>query len=79
MSPTLREKLAEYDCLPDDALVSDAVAAIILSISVWTLRRENPVPARQISERKRGRRVGDLRAKVRGIEPEQPKSKKKAA
>ena len=69
MSPTLRAKLAEYDSLPDDALVSDAVAAVILSISVWTLRRENPVPARQISERKRGRRVGDLRAKVRGTEP----------
>ena len=69
MSPTLREKLAEYDALPDDALVSDAVAAVVLSISIWTLRRENPVPARQISERKRGRRVGDLRAKVRGTEP----------
>jgi hypothetical protein len=46
---------------------------------VWTLRRENPVPARQISERKRGRRVGDLRAKVRGIEPEQPKTKTRHA
>jgi hypothetical protein len=79
MSPTLREKLAEYDVLPDDALVSDAVASVILSISVWTLRRENPVPARQISERKRGRRVGDLRAKVRGIEPEQPKAKARHA
>jgi hypothetical protein len=66
MSPTLREQLAEYDVLPDDAIVSDTVAAKILSISVWTLRRENPVPARQISERRRGRRVGDLRAKVRG-------------
>jgi hypothetical protein len=79
MSPTLREKLAEYDALPDDALVSDAVAAVILAVSIWTLRRENPVPRRQISERRFGRRVGDLRAKVRGTEPEQPKSKKKAA
>ena len=79
MSPTLREKLAEYDALPDDALVSDAVAAVILSISIWTLRRENPVPARQISERKRGRRVGDLRAKVRGTEHEQPKAKTRNA
>jgi len=69
MSPTLRQKLAEYDALPDDALVDDAVAATILSISIWTLRRTNPVPARQISERRRGRRVGDLRAKVRGTEP----------
>jgi hypothetical protein len=78
MSPTMREKLAEYDFLPDDALVSAAVAAIILSISVWTLRRENPVPARQISERKRGRRVGDLRAKVRGAESEHTKPNKAA-
>jgi hypothetical protein len=66
MSPTLRQQLADYDVLPDDAIVADALAAKILSISIWTLRRENPVPARQISERKRGRRVGDLRAKVRG-------------
>jgi hypothetical protein len=78
MSPTLRQKLAEYDALPDDALVADSVAATILDISIWTLRRTNPVPARQISERKRGRRVGDLRAKVRGTEPEQPKKKKAA-
>ncbi|HUI12550.1 MAG TPA: hypothetical protein VL048_03660 [Xanthobacteraceae bacterium] len=67
MSPTLRQQLAEYPALPDDAIVPDTLAAKILSISVWTLRRENPVPARQISERKRGRRVGDLRAKVRGV------------
>jgi hypothetical protein len=79
MSPTIREMLSEYDSLPDDALVSDALAAVILSISIWTLRRENPVPRRQISERRFGRRVGDLRAKVRGTVPEQPKSKKKAA
>jgi hypothetical protein len=65
MSP-LREKLADFDSLPQDALVPDAVAAEILSISVWTLRRENPVPRRQISERRFGRRVGDLRARVRG-------------
>lgn len=78
MSPTLREQLAEYEALPDDAIVSDSVAAKILSISVWTLRRENPVPARQISQRKRGRRVGDLRAKVRGTDPAQAKPKKAA-
>jgi hypothetical protein len=69
MSPTIREQLADYDALPDDAIVPDAVAAAILSISVWTLQHKNPVPVRQISERRQGRRVGDLRAKVRGIEP----------
>jgi hypothetical protein len=66
MSPAIREKVAAFDTLSQDAIVSDAVAAEILSISIWTLRRENPVPARQISERRRGRRVGDLHAKVRG-------------
>ncbi len=60
--------LAQFDALPNDAIVPDRIAAAILSISVWTLRRGNPVRARQISERRRGRRVGDLRAKVRGIE-----------
>lgn len=66
MPPTVREKLAVFDTLPQDAIVSDAVAAEILSISIWTLRRDNPVPRREISERRFGRRVGDLRAKVRG-------------
>jgi hypothetical protein len=78
MSPTLRQQLAEYDALPDDAIVPDAVAAKILSVSIWTLRRENPVPRRQISERRSGRRVGDLRAKVRGTDPTQIKPKKAA-
>jgi hypothetical protein len=69
MSPDRLAELANFDSLPNDAIVPDRVAAAILAISVWTLRRENPVPARQISERRRGRRVGDLRAKVRGAEP----------
>jgi hypothetical protein len=66
MSPTICEKLAAFDSLPQDAIVPDAVAAVILAISIWTLRRENPVPRREISERRFGRRVGDLRTKVRG-------------
>jgi hypothetical protein len=66
MSPAAREKLAVFDSLPADSIVSDAVAAALLGISIWTLRRENPVPARQISERRHGRRVGDIRAKARG-------------
>jgi hypothetical protein len=59
-------KMARFDSLPDDAIVDDPVAAAMLSISVWTLRRSNPVPQHQLSERRRGRRVGDIRAKVRG-------------
>jgi hypothetical protein len=66
MSHAKRSDLAYFDSLPNDALVPDRVAAAILAISVWTLRRENPVPTRRISERRRGRRVGDLRALVRG-------------
>jgi hypothetical protein len=64
--PTKRPELTFFDALPNDALVTDRVAAAILSISVWTLRRENPIPSRQISSRRRGRRVGDLRSLVRG-------------
>jgi hypothetical protein len=66
MSPALLERLKNFDKLPVDALVADTIAAEILNISVWTLRRANPVPRRQISERLWGRRVGDIRALVRG-------------
>jgi hypothetical protein len=66
MSPAQREKLKTFDSLSDDAIVPDPVAAEILGMSVWTLRRNNPVPPRHMSERCRGRRAGDLRAKVRG-------------
>jgi hypothetical protein len=67
MSPTtISERLAEYPLLPDDSVIPDRVAAKVLGISVWTLRRENPIPPVQVSERRRGRRVGDIRAKVRG-------------
>jgi hypothetical protein len=66
MSPAQLADLSHFDSLPNDAIVPDRVAAAILAISIWTLRRENPVPARQITERRRGRRVGDLRNKVNG-------------
>ena len=69
MLPDQLAELAQFDSLPNDAIVPDRIAAAILSISIWTLRRDNPVPARQISERRRGRRVGDLRAMVRGAAP----------
>jgi len=59
-------KLAEFDRLPNDAVIGDQIAAAVLGISVDTLRRSNPVPRRQISDRRVGRRVGDLRALSRG-------------
>jgi hypothetical protein len=64
--------VSNFDQLPDDAILNDHAAARILGVSVWTLRRAAPVPKRQISERRYGRRVGDIRAKVRGKwKPEQ--------
>jgi hypothetical protein len=63
---SLQEFLARFDSLPNDAIAPDRFAAAILGISLWTLKRENPVPPRQISERRRGRRVGDLRNLIRG-------------
>lgn len=58
--------LRRFDELPDDAIVTDKFAADLLGVSIWTLRRSCPVPARQISERRKGRRVGDLRKLIRG-------------
>jgi hypothetical protein len=74
MPPTKRSKLSprhqpifdEFDRLPDDAVAPDPVSAKVLGISTWTLKRTNPVAKRQISARSGGRRVGDLRALVRG-------------
>jgi hypothetical protein len=69
MSPDDQSKIAAFDKLSDDCILLDPIAAAILGISVWTLRRHNPVPPRQISERCRGRRVGDLRAFARREQP----------
>ncbi len=67
MSPTdLQKKIAAFDRLPDDAVVDDHVSAALLNISYWTLRRTDPVRRVQITERRFGRRVGDLREKIRG-------------
>jgi hypothetical protein len=69
MSPrpiNVNARLAEFDRLPADAIIDDPVDAALLGISVDTLRRRNPVPQRQVSDRRSGRRVGDLRALVRG-------------
>jgi hypothetical protein len=61
--------VAKFSDLPDDAVVPDPAAALLLSISPWTLRRNNPVRPIQISQRCRGRRAGDIRAFVRGAQP----------
>jgi hypothetical protein len=58
--------LEKFDALPDDALVPGAVAGLLLGISEWTLRRSPPVPRIQITPKRIGYRVGDLRALARG-------------
>lgn len=66
MSPKFLAKLKSFDSLPDDALVPDAVACVIIDCSLATLKQKNPVPARRITEGRHGRRVGDIRKLVRG-------------
>jgi hypothetical protein len=60
------EQLKQFDVLPDDCVVGDPLAALLFNMSVWTLRRTNPVPRIQLSERRIGRRAGDIRRKLRG-------------
>ena len=61
----------QFDRLPEDALVTTRVMQRVLGgkISDRTIRRAPPVPRRQISERRFGFRVGDIRALVRGSQP----------
>ena len=54
--------VAQADELPDTAIIRDRVAAELLGISVWTLKRNNPVPPIKMSPRYTGRRMGDIRA-----------------
>jgi hypothetical protein len=43
------EILKRFDELPDDALVSRSVMAIVLGTSERTLRRRSPIPGVQVS------------------------------
>jgi hypothetical protein len=47
-------------------LVQPRMAAILLGISERTLRRAPPIPKRQITARRSGYRVGDIRALTAG-------------
>jgi hypothetical protein len=62
-----------FDELPDDAIIGPKPTAIILNTTDRSLRRDpDPrMPWRHISERNRGFRVGDIRAKIRDsiVEP----------
>jgi hypothetical protein len=62
-------KLAsQFDHLPDDAIVTAKTAVVILggALTEQTLRRNPPITRRQVSQRRYGFRVGDLRKLIRG-------------
>ena len=63
---------SRFNTLPNDAVVPPKVAEILSggSIKEQQWRRKPPIPKRQISQRRFGFRVGDLRALFRGeIQP----------
>jgi hypothetical protein len=53
--------VANADKLPDAAILPDQAAAKLMGISIWTLRRNNPVPPIKTSMRRTGRRLGAIR------------------
>jgi len=57
--------IANFDALPSDAIVPTRVAALMLNVSEWTLRRQKPLKQIRMSARRVGFRVGDIRTLVR--------------
>jgi hypothetical protein len=66
MSPTHLEILENLPKLPDDMIVSDQLAAILLNCSTRTLRRGSLVRRVKTGDRTGGRRLGDIRKLARG-------------
>ena len=74
MKPRTNKPLAAHhlqllqiiDTLPDDFILPDPVAAIVLNQSVKTLGRNPNVPRIRTSERTGGRHLGTVRAAARG-------------
>jgi hypothetical protein len=54
--------LAAIKDLPDEAIIPDPVAAVLLNTSIWTLKRNNPIPPIRTSVRRTGRQLGAIRA-----------------
>jgi hypothetical protein len=63
----LHPTIEDFDRLPDDAVVPRRITAALLHMSERTVRR--CVPTVQLSARRRGNRVGDIRAIARGDKP----------
>jgi hypothetical protein len=66
MATDVFEILKRFDELPDDALVSGKIVAIVLGVSERTVRRHPPATPVQVSPQCRNFRVGSIRAKARG-------------
>jgi len=60
------ELIKNFHLLPDDAVVPDKVARLVLNESERSFRRNSPIPKVQLGPQRNGRRVGDIRALVRG-------------
>ena len=58
------DTMKEFDNLPDDAVVPRRVTAALLHLSERTVRRRFRTV--KLSARRRGNRVGDIRAIARG-------------
>jgi hypothetical protein len=58
----LERMLKRIPDLPDEAIIPDAVAAIVVGMSQSSLKRLNPIPKIKIGPRTGGRRLGDIRA-----------------
>lgn len=60
------EIIQHWDKLPDDALVSSKIAAVVLGCADRTVRYSMRLPKVPISRGRYGFRVGDLRRIARG-------------
>jgi MoxR-like ATPase len=62
----IEKVVRDFDRYSDDQIIADPPSARVLGISLSSLLRSNPIPQVKLSARRRGRRVGDLRALIRG-------------
>ena len=63
------ELIKNFDALPNDAVVPDTVARLILVESERSFRRNTKLRKIQLGPQRNGRRVGDIRALARGEQP----------
>ncbi len=67
VSNSLREVLAHFDALPDDAVVPSKITAIVLGLSERTVRYHLHLPRVQVAGVRYGQRVGDIRKLCEGM------------